>query len=110
MKNETKQPLYKVLNEQRTQTEWSVTGLEFRAKSSLLLGSIYNHNPLNQSYEQAKANAQYAALAVNNLANLAEALKSLMEYLEWREDFIIEDAEQNENAYSQAEAALKDIS
>lgn len=89
-------PLYQQLNEQRTQGEWEVssflTGDEY-ATNILVPVSCTNENEkrvcmraelqtLYWDIEKSEANAQYTALAVNNLHHLAEALAGLIGFLE----------------------------
>jgi len=116
-------PLYKELKSRITPGEWIPTQ-EFHLKET---------HPINEnqifittddletiailetsefsSIQQNEANAEYTALAVNNLHHIAEALKEMIQYLEWREDFAIEDADEgNENVYTKAKEALKRIS
>ncbi len=86
---ESSKPLYRVLDEQRNQGEWSyyrhTHGTEFKA------AILNNHaNEICKFYWQetqekesvipdtkAAANAQYTALAVNNLSPLAEMLEKI---------------------------------
>lgn len=76
-------PLYKGLNESRTQGNWAT--IESGAKSSL---RIYATDHVQKTHvldcysfasgikeEEAKANTEYTALAVNHLAELAQALE-----------------------------------
>lgn len=89
MKQETTNqplPLYKVLNQKRTQgvMQWKQTNGNNRYEHT-----VYHDqwkNPFCQfgiedngevAPEEIKANAQYTALAVNELANLAEALEEI---------------------------------
>jgi len=82
MKTENNVPLYKVLNENRTQGELEPCK---DAKHSHVMGSyetgkiqpvLYIH--LTSDKKTCKANAAYTALAVNNLHLLAEALNDLI--------------------------------
>ncbi len=80
MTNQANKPLYKVLNEQRTQGEITVENHgQFSNGRSLIVGGkcIISTFGQNASESEIEANAQYTALAVNNLASLAEALESL---------------------------------
>lgn len=84
-------PLYKVLNEKRTGGEWGMYISE-KGKdgcSRAYINSSFPHDMYetictmsglngNEAGENAKINAQYTALAVNNIAHLAEALEGLM--------------------------------
>lgn len=87
MKTETNtKPLYKVLNEKRTGGIWELSSLDHTA---LITGDVPNHidilscDPKGSiklfdrlpNYETAEANTKYTALAVNNIANCAEALE-----------------------------------
>ena len=86
---ESKQPLYKVLNEQRTQGQWGYG--EYKGSESYkahIIGDYSNEiakfywqteNNKSNNDKQSEANAQYTALAVNNLHHLAEALEKIAE-------------------------------
>lgn len=85
MTQETNKPLYQQLNEQRTQGYWHQFG--YKEKSTFLeveKGTIAEFKFGVSKAEQAEdiTNAQYTALAVNNLAEIAEALESLISELE----------------------------
>lgn len=80
-------PLYKVLDEQRTQGEWIndndmvANGVEPTDETIFgsFLGEDYHYPCVHErSKNEAKVNAAYTALAVNNLANLAEALQNFI--------------------------------
>ena len=78
MKQETKKPLWKELNEKRTKGEWKQPEQE----QSLNEYSVVTDNmniadflAIDIQDEEGEANAAYAVLAVNNLAALAEALE-----------------------------------
>lgn len=89
------QPLYKVLNANRTQGELivdygatkghikAVTGKEKAATPTVLKYDIFKEfeGSLYKPEEQ-KANGDYAALAVNNLTALAEALEEAIKEME----------------------------
>src|SRR5690348_5420291 len=47
--------------------------------------------------------------STNNFTKSIELLKELVQHLEWREDFIVEDAEENDNSYKQAKDFLKSL-
>lgn len=92
MEQENKKPLYKVLNEQRTQYNWvsgrHIGGTTFKSHiitepHSIEVCKFYYQESEQKECEdnQAQANAQYTALAVNNLHHLAEALQMAV-YLE----------------------------
>jgi len=87
MKTVTK-PLYHILNEQRTQGDWTISGI---CDTSLIVGtppdnyidilcttpghSIKAFDKLPENESERVANAKYTALAVNNLSHIAEALE-----------------------------------
>ena len=79
--NPTQQkPLYKVLNQQRTQGEWKLPEQEKELNSYSLITdgmSIATVYAIDIPDEEGLANAQYTALSVNNLHHLAEALEIL---------------------------------
>lgn len=80
----SEEPLYKVLDSLRTKSEWES---ETITKSiNLFAGDGHGGADLiarfNNNNDQQESNAQYAALAVNNLNQLAEALERL--------DFLLE--------------------
>ena len=114
MQKDNKQPLYKVLNEQRTQgyllslkmdDKYIIHTLEdkFKFTHHLSIDDTINK-------DEAKANAQYTALAVNNLAELAEALQGLLS--SYKADFkTITGSELNDTeAVKKAKEALNKIS
>jgi len=91
--NNTK-PLYKVLNEQRTQGIWTVgkNRIEdypetYNLSRSYRKGhicidaptweqmAIFYRHEINENDKETECNVSYTALAVNNLASLAEALE-----------------------------------
>ena len=71
--------LYQQLNEQRTQGEWADELNPISAEYEVVCShcDIAVFNGINSSVDCA--NAQYTALAVNNLHHLAEALGKLIE-------------------------------
>jgi hypothetical protein len=87
MNTETNKPLYKVLNEEKTQGIWAID----KYNSNLLVNSddLVNRDCLC-SFHHAKqmqylspterANIEYTALAVNNLHHLAEALAPFIKF------------------------------
>lgn len=87
MTHNTTKPLWKVLNEQRTQVEWVNDGHTVATGWQPNDETIADFNPRNFPYptigdtneKKCLYNAQYTALAVNNLASLAEALEAAME-------------------------------
>lgn len=86
---ESKQPLYKVLNEKMQQKEFLVvnnlvyslheTGRWVKGEREVCNRMSISVQPdygRNVTEEEAKATAQYTAIALNNLASLAEALEA----------------------------------
>lgn len=73
-------PLYQQLNEARTQGEWEYDFTHRTNNGSPQDNYIYNPMFTVEFGDGAKAraNAQYTALAVNNLHHLAEALEKLL--------------------------------
>lgn len=76
--------IYQQLNEQRTQGEWEIneednTVSKYRMYSTKDGANIMWLDPDDESKDNEQANAQYTALAVNNLHHLAEALEKLIE-------------------------------
>lgn len=115
------QPLYKVLNEQRTQERWHsiatnpnhdtfkllVYGQSEKRNGTgtLYIATLKEDTIWNYNKEEVKANAQYTALAVNNLATIAENLERILDR--------IEESNLQENfpsAYKRAKEALAAIS
>jgi len=81
----TPQPLYKVLNEKITQGNWSTlnNGRDIYSDTGdLIMECFGNYNITN---EEDIVNAQYTALAVNNLANVADALAEMINISQQRE-------------------------
>jgi len=112
MKNNNK-PLYQLLNEQRTQGEWDC-GYGDTSKSygifrtemldkETMGNPICLVSPIEQIEDIDKANAQYIALAANNLAPLAEALNGMIV-------MYMESTSANPPALIKAQEALKRIS
>jgi len=104
MKTETKKPLYKVLNEQRTKGEWfeEYDNDEFGQFYSIFAGegeNVFRYPYRIVKDEEYKANAQYTALAVNNLHLLAEALEG-----------VIRVADRKTDEFDKAKEALSKIS
>lgn len=86
---EPEKPLWKVLNEQRTQGEWQLSENEDNKElvtrvSNGLITANFECDYFNSKHSKGEttANAQYTALAVNNLHILAEALEKLHDLLE----------------------------
>jgi len=79
MSNQDKKPLYKVLNEQRTQGRATIELRSFESSDLMFgndrVGELYCGSEYTEI--EAEANAQYTALAVNNLHLLAEALEKI---------------------------------
>jgi len=86
---------------QHTKGEWhSKEGQIYPIETGKTLAVIPYFDKDNQEQE---ANARLISAA----PELLEALKQLVEHIEWREDFLIEDAEEgNQNAYTLAKAAI----
>ena len=84
MTQETKQPLYKVLDANRTQGNWTVEHKESIYSLPNKLITRYDGN-CHVSSQEDKANAQYTALAVNNLAKIADALQHFVSISEQRQ-------------------------
>jgi hypothetical protein len=75
-----KTPLWKQLNEARTQGEWQI--YTERNNSLTIQTNSFNYSgndifSLNMSNDHCEANAAYTVLCVNNLHHLAEALEEL---------------------------------
>jgi len=91
---ESKEPLYRQLNKERTQGEWveQYDNDEFGQFYSIFGWGEgnnvfrYNYGTVNEA--EYKANAQYATLAVNHLSSLAEALETLIDRLDTNWDAI----------------------
>lgn len=82
------EPLYKVLNELRTKSEWES---ETSTKSiKLFAGDGHGGADLIAKFknnnDQQESNAQYAALAVNNLNQLAEFAEWVVKEIETTPD------------------------
>lgn len=87
----TTQPLYKVLNQKRTPGKLIVNAGEFdrTEDTSEIFLRIEGDQEIFDlccfaatESDNAKIDAQYTALAVNNLHKLAEVLESFVEYLD----------------------------
>jgi len=111
MNTESKEPLYKVLNEKRMQGKLILDIVEKEGEIHLIPedGSIvfcsFYCEPLD---EQTKADATYTALAINNLSSLAEALEECIKVITPYENLF--NAAQERVALIQAKEALKKIS
>ena len=84
MNQQDTQPLYKVLDAVRTQKNWLYTdefGIEVYDNTSNVIADFYQSNDDYIPEETKKANAQYAALAVNNLEKLVSALETAKQTL-----------------------------
>ena len=82
--NQQPQPLWKVLNEQRTRGKWICDNTQVCSGIEITDETIFDGQPSNEyptvwerNNLEAKANAAYTALAVNNLSRLAEALEDV---------------------------------
>lgn len=78
MNTDNKTPLWKQLNEARTQGEWRTEVyilISYKGMKNICNMGIANFLPANE----VEANANYTALAVNNLHHLAEALELIKE-------------------------------
>ena len=83
-------PLWKVLNEQRTKGNISVsekTSLRCTNLESILFFADFNKSSFI-SYEEKSNNAQYTALAVNNFANMAEFAEWCINEIETTPDLL----------------------
>jgi len=100
-------PLWKRLNGERTQGEWICKGKNIANQDERITFFI-GGNGLTS--EDDKLNAQYATLAVNHLASLAEALQNLLS--SYKADFynITGGELNNTEAVLQAKEALNKIS
>jgi len=115
METQKQQPLYKRLNEVRTQGIWSVgyghasNSLGLFTKKMLDEG-LSEHpiclvSPIETENETDKANAEYTALAVNHLSEIADNLARLIDRIE-ESDLQINFP----SAYARAKVALSKIS
>lgn len=86
----TQTPLWKQLNEQRTQGEWeweqcrgnnryehAVFSRNGGKYGSYVINQLGMEDTVEKEPEEIKANAAYTALAVNNLHHLAEVLEMI---------------------------------
>ena len=112
MTQETAQTLYKVLDANRTQGKWIADdGDVFSLKTGGHIAQIYDgldRHISNQEKETVKANEAYTALAVNNLAKVADALQDMISAYE-RERGLL-NIEYLHQSYHKAKEALKAIS
>ena len=117
MTTNTTTPLWRELNEDRTQGEWKVEKYpavgypnviksEFTSSHVALMGLPTEGE---DNTVEAEANAKYTALAVNNLARLAEALETALARLGTFAESNAWDPE-DEQAYNIAAKALEAIS
>ena len=58
-----------------TKREWHTTGLEIRAQNSMILANVYKHLEINQSIEEATANAKAISAVPEMINALIEAVK-----------------------------------
>lgn len=82
--NNTTLPLWKALNEKRTQGNWKAKTIddeweEIQTDTFNLAGNTIM--AINHENKDGKANAQYTALAVNNFADLVKALEGAINYM-----------------------------
>ena len=82
------QPLYKVLNEQRTQGVWEAIQGDSMNRYQIVTPdmTISDVLAIDIPDEEGEANAQYTALAVNNLAPLAKVLEECLSEFETHHD------------------------
>ncbi len=114
MTQQTQQPKYKVLNEQRTQGEWyskaalssDFTYIRYVTTEKGIIANIRHRKELELL--ENLANAEYTALAVNNLHHLAEALEDMIGL--WQSLSEVLPPTKNEVAFSKAKEALARIS
>ena len=107
MNQQNTQPLYKVLNEKRTQGEWTAINDErdiYSANGDIIMECLGNHNITN---EEDIFNAKYTALTVNNLAKIADKLERFISYYENAKCFW---SELETEIVKEAKEALKAIS
>lgn len=89
-------PLWKELNQKRTQGEWhyysfsNFVTIEDESTNHLFTNDSNGNEKIK---EQAKNNAQYTALAVNNFAQVCEALEEVEQVIKEREPNIEDDKE-----------------
>jgi len=81
---ENVKPLYKRLDEERTQGKWLFGNTTILERPALWIGGtrILVADEVPHEILSGTANAQYTALAVNNLAPLAEALENFISLYE----------------------------
>ena len=79
---ESKEPLYRQLNKERTKGDWNIIGDDKTILSvpdgKMTICAMNHTHPVkewNRGVKAAQANAKYVSLAVNNLSSLAEALE-----------------------------------
>jgi DUF438 domain-containing protein len=85
------EPLYKVLNEERTQGEWDIieeenTVSKYRMYSTKDGANILWIDSDEEEIEKEKANINYTALAVNNLNQLAKFAEWIVKEIETTPD------------------------
>jgi len=104
-------PLYKKLDEERTQGTWHLGNTAMLESPSLWVGGtrILVADEVPHEILSGTTNAKYAALAVNNLAPLAEALTNCVTLIETF-GFITNIKPEGFTEYTKAKAALKAIS
>jgi len=90
--NAERQGINIVNNSKHTPGPWSNTGLQIRAKNSLILANVYKHLEVNQSKAEAEANARLIAAAPETAAERdklksinAELLGACKYVIEWHE-------------------------
>jgi uncharacterized FlaG/YvyC family protein len=81
-----------------TEGEWHATGLEIRSLSSIILANIYNHLEVNQSKEEAKANAK----AISAVPEMIDALIDVLETHNQNVNYSLYDG-----SYNRVKEALK---
>ena len=113
MKKENAQPLYQILNANRTQGEFVSFKNPLSKNGQYIVKSIpseiYVHYVSSEETlddNETKANSDYTALAVNNLANVADALQGLVKFY----DNENEPSERAKDLINKAKEALKAIS
>lgn len=69
-----------------------------------------NEMMYNSQFPSIKSEAEANARLIAESKNLFKIVGELIQYLEWREDFLIEDSEEGEtNVYTQAKAIINRI-